>query len=105
MAGRGLNVWMWVLSCCVAGSSAVYAQNAYLWDGLDAGLNAGAAHGSTCNQWAPAGADIDSTTSAALTSNTCLNSSFVGGLQFGDNVQSGRLALGLGADIDINFWD
>ena len=40
MAGRGLNVWMLLLSCGVAGSGVVYVQNAYLWDGLYAGLNA-----------------------------------------------------------------
>jgi hypothetical protein len=101
MAGRGLGIRMLFLSCCVAGSNGVYAQNAYLWDGFYAGVNAGAAHGSTCNQWAPADTGIDSTTNAALTSSNCLNSSFVGGLQFGDSFQSGRFALGLGADIDI----
>lgn len=83
MAGRGLGIRMLCLSCFVAGSSGGYAQNAYLWDGFYAGVNAGAAHGSTCNQWAPAGTGVDSSTDAALNSNNCLNSSFVGGLQFG----------------------
>lgn len=88
-----------ILSCWAAGTA--YAQNAYVWDGIYGGVNAGATHSSTCNQWASAGTGIDATASTALSNNNCLGSGFVGGLQIGDSFQSGRFALGLGADIDI----
>jgi len=89
------------LSCWAAGLSTAYAQSAYLWDGIYGGVNAGAAHSSTCNQWASTGTRSDAAANSALTNNNCLGSGFVGGLQIGDSFQSGRFALGLGADIDI----
>jgi len=90
------------LSCWAAGLSTASAQSAYVWDGIYGGVNAGATHSSTCNQWASAGASIDTAANAALTDNNCLGSGFVGGLQIGDSFQSGKFALGLGAD--INIW-
>jgi outer membrane immunogenic protein len=74
-----------------------HAQSGNVWDGVYVGVNAGAAHGSTCNQWTPGGSGSD----APLTNNDCVGSAVVGGFQIGDNMQYGRVAWGLGADIDV----
>jgi outer membrane immunogenic protein len=89
------------LSCWAASSSTAHAQSAYVWDGIYGGVNAGATHSSTCSQWASTGTGIDAAANTALTNVSCLGSGFVGGVQIGDSFQSGRFALGLGADIDI----
>jgi outer membrane immunogenic protein len=79
----------------------VCAQSNYSWDGVYAGLNAGGASNSTCNSWSLNGAAIDPTIAAAFSNRTCPNNStFVGGVQIGDNFQYKRFLWGFGAEFD-----
>jgi outer membrane immunogenic protein len=73
------------------------------WDGGYFGGNLGEASSSSCNSWALKSAAFDSATAAAFNNRNCsTDSAFVGGVQFGENVQHGRLVLGIAAD--LGFW-
>ncbi len=81
----------------------VGAQSNYSWDGVYAGLNVGEASNSTCNSLSLNGAAIDPTIAAAFSNRACPNNStFVGGVQIGDNFQYKRFLWGLGAEFD--YW-
>jgi outer membrane immunogenic protein len=82
-------------------ASAASAQNGGSWDGLFAGLNLGEASNKSCDNWSLNGAPINPAIAAAFNNRDCPNNStFVGGLQFGENFQSDRLVFGLGAEYD-----
>jgi opacity protein-like surface antigen len=69
------------------------------WDGVYAGVNAGAGSNATCDSWALSGATP--ATAAVLYNRTCPNNDrFVGGVQIGDAFQYQRLVWSLGADFD-----
>jgi outer membrane immunogenic protein len=71
------------------------------WDGIYAGLNAGEARNNACNSGTLTGATIDPAFATAFYNPSCPNnSSFVGGLQVGDNFQHKHLVVGIGADLD-----
>jgi opacity protein-like surface antigen len=73
------------------------------WDGRYFGGNLGEASSSSCNGWALTSAAFDSATAAEFNNRTCsTDSAFVGGVQFGENVQHNRLVLGIAVDLD--FW-
>jgi len=73
------------------------------WDGFYFGGNAGDASSSTCNRGALKGAVIDPAIAPAFNFGDCSKSgALVGGVQIGENFQSGRLVWGIGADLD--FW-
>jgi outer membrane immunogenic protein len=83
-------------------ASAASAQSDNPWAGFYAGLNAGGAWNSTCNNTTLAGASIDTAVAATFYNRNCANGgSFVGGVQIGDNFQYKHLVLGFGADLDI----
>ena len=64
------------------------------WDGFYAGLNAGEARNSTCNNWSLSGAITDPAVLAAFSNRSCpSNSSSLVGFQFG---YSGAIGGGLG---------
>jgi opacity protein-like surface antigen len=80
---------------------AARAQSDTPWAGVYAGPNAGAGRNSTCNNWTPNGATIGPAIASALDNRNCPSGgAFVGGVQFGYNVQYRKLILGLGADYD-----
>lgn len=82
-------------------AGAACAQSEYSWDGFYGGLNAGGASNSTCNGWSLDGATFDPTIAATFSNRTCpSNSTFVGGVQIGDNFQYKRLVWGFGAEFD-----
>jgi outer membrane immunogenic protein len=73
------------------------------WDGNYLGGNVGEATNSSCNGWSLTGSALDAGTAAEFSNRVCnTGGAFVGGVQFGQNVQHGRLVLGIAADID--FW-
>jgi len=79
---------------------AAYAQGEYSWDGLYAGFNAGRASSNTCNDWSLNGAALDPAIAQAFSNRNCPNNStFVGGVQIGDNFQYKRFVWGFGAEI------
>lgn len=89
------------LLALVSIAGAACAQSEYAWDGLYAGLKAGGASNNTCDTWSLNGATIDPTIAAAFSNRTCPNNStFVGGVQIGDNFQYKRLVWGIGAEFD-----
>jgi len=89
------------LAALASFAGAAFAQKEYSWDGVYAGLNMGGASNDTCNSWSLNGAAIDPAVAAAFNSRTCPNSStFVGGVQVGDNFQYKRLVWGFGAEFD-----
>jgi outer membrane immunogenic protein len=94
---RGAAALLFMVS--IAG--AVCAQSTYSWNGVYAGFNAGGASNSTCNGWSLNGAALDPIIAAALSDRTCpSNSTFVGGVQIGDNFQYKRFLWGFGAEFD-----
>jgi outer membrane immunogenic protein len=74
----------------------VSAQNATAWDGFYLGASLGGENTNVCNRSVLTGVNIDPA-SPAFTS--CSSGGLVGGLQFGENFQIGRLVLGIGADV------
>jgi opacity protein-like surface antigen len=69
------------------------------WDGVYAGVNAGAGSHATCANWALMGVPLAAT--AVFDSRTCPgNDRFVGGVQIGDAFQYRRLVWSLGVDFD-----
>jgi outer membrane immunogenic protein len=73
------------------------------WDGNYLGANLGDATNSSCNSWSLSGTAFDAGTAAAFSNRVCnTGGAMVGGVQFGQNVQHGRLVLGIAADID--YW-
>jgi outer membrane immunogenic protein len=89
------------LLALVSIAGAAIAQSEYSWDGIYAGLNAGGGSNNTCNSWSLNGATIDPAIAAVFNNRTCPNNStFVGGVQIGDNVQYKRLVWGFGAEFD-----
>jgi len=79
---------------------AAYAQGEYSWDGLYAGFNAGRVSNNTCNDWSLNGGTLDPAIAAAFSNRNCpTNSTFIGGVQIGDNFQYKRFVWGLGGEI------
>jgi opacity protein-like surface antigen len=72
------------------------AQSAIPWDGLYLGASLGGENTNVCNGAILTGMSIDP---AAATFTRCSSGGFVGGLQFGENIQIKRLVLGIGADV------
>ena len=88
------------LVAAVSIASAAHAQSDYAWDGLYAGFNAGEVSNTTCNSWSLNGAAVDPAIADAFSNRNCpSNSTFVGGVQIGDNFQYKRLVWGIGAEI------
>jgi outer membrane immunogenic protein len=82
-------------------AGAACAQSGYSWDGVYAGFNMGGASNDTCNSWSLNGAAIDPPVLAAFSKRNCPNNStFVGGVQIGDNFQYKRFLWGFGAEFD-----
>ena len=74
-------------------AGAAYAQSDTPWNGGYLGLNLGEASTNACNSWSAGGTEFDI--------RNCPGSTFVGGVQIGDNFQYKRLVWGLEADLDI----
>jgi Outer membrane protein beta-barrel domain len=75
------------------------AQGETSWDGVYAGVNAGAGANAPCASWALSG--LPPATAAVFDGRTCpSNDRFVGGVQIGDAFQYRRLVWALGADFD-----
>jgi len=83
-------------------SRAVFAQSDYPWAGPYAGVNAGAAHSSSCVTTSLHGATAESDNLAGFANRYCPDGDFVGGVQVGENFQIKRFIWGVGADLD--FW-
>ncbi|MGB6310585.1 MAG: outer membrane beta-barrel protein [Steroidobacteraceae bacterium] len=77
------------------------AQSDTPWNGGYLGVNAGEASNHACNSWTASGTAIDAAGGTAFSNRNCASSSFVGGLQLGDNFQYKRLVWGLEADLDL----
>jgi outer membrane immunogenic protein len=74
------------------------------WDGGYLGGNLGEASSSSCSTWALSGVSPNVAATTGFNYRDCASgSSIVGGMQFGENYQFGRLVVGVGADID--FWN
>ena len=87
------------LAALVLVASGAFAQSDKPWDGFYFGLNAGSASSNACNRWSLAGT---STASSGFSLSACPGGAFVGGAQFGENFQRGKLVYGL--DFDIDAW-
>src|ERR1700723_1856906 len=74
-------------------AGAASAQSDPPWNGGYVGPNLGEASTNACNSWSAGGTTFDI--------RNCPGSSFVGGVQIGDNFQYKRLVWGLEADLDI----
>jgi outer membrane immunogenic protein len=73
------------------------------WDGFYFGGHVGDALGSACESWALTGAIFSPEVAAEFNHAGCPKiDSFEGGLQVGENFQSGRLVWGVGADLDYS---
>jgi outer membrane immunogenic protein len=81
-------------------ASSVFAQSDKPWDGFYAGLNAGGASSNSCDRWSVAGT---SAAASGFSLKACPGGAFIGGLQFGENFQRGKLVYGL--DFDLDVWD
>src|SRR3984957_5857585 len=79
------------------------AQSDTPWSGGHAGLNLGEASTSACNTWTAGGTAVNPAGGPAFYSSNCASSSFVGGVQVGDNFQYKRLVWGIEADLDL--WE
>jgi outer membrane immunogenic protein len=78
-----------------------HAQSDNPWSGGYAGLNLGEASKGTCNRWTGGGTALDAAGGTAFYNSNCASSTFVGGIQVGDNFQYKRLVWGLEADLDL----
>jgi len=73
------------------------------WDGVYFGGHVGDALGSTCNSWALTGGVLTPEVASDFNHQDCAkNGTLVGGLQFGENFQSGRLVWGVDADLEYS---
>jgi outer membrane immunogenic protein len=79
------------------------AQSDTPWNGGYAGANLGEASNHACNSWTASGTTIDPAGGTAFSNRNCASSSFIGGLQIGDNFQYKRLVWGIQADLDL--WE
>src|ERR1700691_3872358 len=79
------------------------AQSDTPWSGGYAGLNLGEASKGTCNSWTVAGTAIGRAGGTAFSNSNCASSTFVGGVQIGDDFQYKRLVWGIEADLDL--WE
>jgi hypothetical protein len=79
------------------------AQSDNPWSGGYAGLNLGEASKGTCNSWTAGGTAIDPAGGPAFYSSNCASSTFLGGVQIGDDFQYKRLVWGIEADLDL--WE
>jgi outer membrane immunogenic protein len=79
------------------------AQSDTPWNGGYAGLNLGEASKGTCNSWTAGGPAINPAGGPAFSNSNCASSTFVGGVQVGDNFQYKRLVWGIEADLDL--WE
>jgi outer membrane immunogenic protein len=71
------------------------------WDGAYFGGQLGDALGNTCNSWTLTGGVPTPEVTSDFNHQDCSKSGTLGGgLQFGENFQSGRLVWGVGADLD-----
>lgn len=96
---HGLSVVVILALTSFAGARRVQSEAA--WDGVYAGVNAGAGSNATCGSWALSGATINPAIATMFSNRTCPNSDmFVGGMQIGDAFQYKRLVWSLGADLD-----
>ena len=77
------------------------AQSDTPWSGGYAGLNLGEASTSACSTWTAGGPAVDPAGGPPFYSSNCASSSFVGGVQVGDNFQYKRLVWGIEADLDL----
>src|SRR6202789_2399664 len=77
----------------VSMAGAASAQTDTPWNGGFVGLSLGEASTNACNSWTAGGTAFDI--------RNCPGSTFVGGVQIGDNFQYKRLVWGLEADLDI----
>jgi outer membrane immunogenic protein len=78
------------------------AQSDHPWAGPYIGLNAGAAHSSTCVTSSLQGVSVIAASDAGFGNRYCPSGDFVGGLQIGENFQIDRFVWGIGADLD--YW-
>jgi outer membrane immunogenic protein len=88
-----------VLAALILVASAAFAQSDKPWDGFYFGLNAGGVSSKACDRWSIPGPAAGS---AGFSLSACPGSAFVGGAQFGENFERGKLVYGL--DIDIDAW-
>jgi hypothetical protein len=101
---------MLFLSYCVAGSGGAYAQNAYLWDGFYAGVNAGAERGlkgawSMSAEYLPASLGKASS-SVGTCGGTVAKCAAFSGILFGDTHDASRADLfRIGVTYWFNYWD
>jgi hypothetical protein len=73
------------------------------WNGIYFGGHLGDALSSTCNSWALTGEALIPGVAVGFGHQSCPKiGTLVGGLQFGENFQSGRLVWGVGADLDYS---
>src|SRR5580698_8869930 len=83
----------------MAGTACAQSDNP--WSGGYAGLNLGEASKGTCNSWTAGATAIDPAAGPAFYDSNCASSTFVGGVQVGDNFQYKRLVWGIDADLDV----
>jgi opacity protein-like surface antigen len=89
------------LSAFLAVTRVVVAGTDMPWDGVYAGLNAGTSHNPACKGGEFKGAVLDPTGATALENPPCSGKSgFVGGIQFGEDVQYRHFLVGLGVDFN-----
>jgi outer membrane immunogenic protein len=77
------------------------AQSDTPWSGGYAGVNLGEASKGTCNGWSTGGTATEPAGGTAFYNTNCAASTFVGGVQIGDNFQHKRLVWGFEADLDL----
>ena len=82
---------------------AAMAQSDVPWNGFHVGLNAGGASANACNDWSIGSGAADATALSAVAHSNCPSGGFVGGVQFGDDFQNGRLVIGWVADFDVSM--
>jgi opacity protein-like surface antigen len=76
------------------------AQSDTPWNGTYLGVNVGDAASSGCSAWTPVGAAADAAITAGIATSHCGGGRGLGGLQFGEMFQSGRVVWGLGLDLE-----
>jgi opacity protein-like surface antigen len=87
---------------CMPG--ATFAQSQTPWDGAYFGVNAGSSSTKSCSAWTQTAAAPS--LSGAVSNRSCAGgSSFLGGMQVGENFQYKRFVWGLGLDLDASASD